>query len=202
MPVRVGQSGQAVLVEDGGDVDSVQWISSPLPNTVLSAGQPTIPATLTWSPKTVETVQFSIRVTYNDGSTKDVSGSLRAYAVPAPSLAVGNLQSTYVATSDRGTPYSVVTFEITKTTASNTTPLKTLTDKEDPASDYYEYTGGDANANNVLDIGEKWQYRAFYLDWRSSEPGNSRTRTILVRANDTTGAGSWIDSEVGYTMTR
>ncbi|WP_370629248.1 S-layer homology domain-containing protein [Paenarthrobacter nitroguajacolicus] len=202
VPVRVGQSGQAVLVEDGGDVASVQWISSPLPNTVLSAGQPTIPATLTWSPKTVETVQFSIRVTYNDGSTKDVSGSLRAYAVPAPSLAVGNLQSTYVATSDRGTPYSVVTFEITKTTASNTTPLKTLTDKEDPASDFYAYTGGDSNANNVLDIGEKWQYRAFYLDWRATEPGNSRTRTILVRANDTTGAGSWIDAEVAYTMTR
>jgi hypothetical protein len=202
VPVRVGQSGYAVLAQDGYDVDSVQWMSTPVPNTVLSPGMPTMPATLTWSPKTPETVQFTIRVTYNDGTTKDVSGSLRAYAVPAPSLAVGNLQSTYVATSDRGNPYSVVTFEVTKTTASNTTPLKNQTDKEDPASDSYEYTGGDTNANNVLDIGEKWQYRAFYLDWRASEPGNSRTRTLLVRANDTTGAGSWIDTQVVYTMTR
>ncbi|MFJ4261365.1 chromosome condensation regulator RCC1 [Paenarthrobacter nicotinovorans] len=202
IPVRVGQSGYALLAADGIDVASVQWISTPVPNAVLSPGMPTVGATLKWSPTSPGTVQFVVRVTYNDGTTKDVSGSFRAYAVPAPSLSVGNLQTSYVATSDRGEPYSVVTFELSKTTASSTTPFKGQTDKEDPASDFYEYTGGDANANNLLDIGEKWQYRAFYLNWTEWEPGNTRTRTLLIHANDTTGAGPWIDVQHVYTMTR
>jgi hypothetical protein len=142
-----------------------------------------------------------VRVVFTDGTSKDVSGSLEAFPVPASSLSVVNLQTAYLADPDRYYPASVVGFDIVKTAASDTTPLKVLTDREDPASDYYSYTGGDANGNGTLDVGESWSYRATF-EWGPWEPGTERTRTLLVQANDTTGAGAWTETEVPITLTR
>lgn len=201
VPVRVGQTGTAILAPDGNDVVSVQWLSDPIPNAELSPGQPTIPATLRWSPSAPGVVDYSVQVNFTDGTSKDVSGSLQAFPVPAPSLSVVNLQTAYSTDPDRTDPYSTVTFDVVKTAASDTTPLKGLSDREDPASDYYSYVGGDANENDSLDVGEVWSYWGRF-DWGPWEPITVRTRTILVAANDTTGAGAWTETEVPVTLAR
>lgn len=201
VPVRVGQKVSAIVAPDGRDVLSVEWLSDPIPNTELSPGMPTIPATLTWSPTVPGVVNYSVRVNFTDGTSKDVSGSLQAFAVPAPSLSVVNLQTAYSADPALYYPRSTVTFDVVKTTPSDTTPYKGFSDREDPASDYYYYVGGDANGDNVLDIGESWSYTGSF-DWGPWEPGTVRTRTVLVYANDASGAGAWIDAEVPVTLTR
>lgn len=56
---------------------------------------PTMPATLTWSPTAAGVVDYTVRVNFTDGTSKNVSGSLQAFPVPAPSLSVVNLQTAY-----------------------------------------------------------------------------------------------------------
>lgn len=202
VPVRVGQRGEAVLVGDAWNVASIQWLSEPIPNAELSPGMPTIPATLTWSPTTAETVDYSVRVAFNDGSKKDFKGTLQSFAVPPKSLSVVNLESAYVDGKQFGQEYvSKVTFDVIKSAPSDTTPLRWFTDREDPASDIYGYVSGDVNGNSVLDIGESWSYES-YFGWYEWEPGNVRTRTIQMGANDTTGAGAFIEAESGVTLFR
>lgn len=203
VPVRVGQTGEVVLAQDGRDVASVQWLSDPVPSSEISPGEPTIPATLRWAPHSAVTVDYSVRVTFNDGSQKDVSGALQSFAVPPPSLSVTDLQSAYEpAPAYLGSGMvSKVTFDVIKATASDTTPSKVFTDREDPATDYYEYVSGDHNGNDILDLGESWSYRAFFA-WGEWEPGNVRTRTVVVTANDKTGAGAFEEAEFGITLTR
>lgn len=200
IPVRVGQKGTAILAPHGNDVVSVEWLSEPIPNAQISPGVPTIPATLTWSPTAPGVVTYSVRVNYTDGTSKDVAGSLEAFAVPAASLSVQNLQTTYAEGSADSYPYSTVTFDIVKTAPSDTSPQKGFSDREDPATDWYYYVAGDTNGDNILDIGETWSYTAKF-DWGPWEPGTVRTRTVLVYANDTTGAGAWKETEVPVTLT-
>jgi hypothetical protein len=200
LPVRVGQQGRVVLVEDGFDVASIQWLSDPIPNAVLSPGQPTIPATLTWSPETAQVVKYSVRVTFTDGSQKDFSGSLQSFAVPPQSLSAINLQSAYVDGMEQfGTYGSKVTFDVIKTTPSGTTPLKRLYVRS--AMDSFEYVSGDDNSNDVLDMGESWSYASF-VPWYDWEPGSERSRTVVMLANDTTGAGAFVETELGIALTR
>ncbi|MFC9419871.1 hypothetical protein, partial [Bacillus mobilis] len=75
LPVRVGQTCSAVLAPDGLHVASVQWISTPIPGATLSAGEPTIPATLTWSATSVGVANYSVKVVFNDGTSKGFTGS-------------------------------------------------------------------------------------------------------------------------------
>lgn len=201
VPVRVGQTGEVFLAPDGMHVVSVEWVSDPIPNSEISPGMPTIPATLTWSPTAAGVVDYTVRVNFTDGTSKNVSGSLQAFPVPAPSLSMANLRTAYSTTPIRTEPYSTVTFDVVKTASSDTTPLKRLFDLEDPASYEYSYVGGDVNGNNILDIDEKWSYQAI-IDWNSWEPPTLRTRTVLIYANDTTGAGEWMETFVPVTLTR
>ncbi|MBT2523220.1 cutinase family protein [Arthrobacter sp. ISL-28] len=201
VPVRVGQKGMVTLAPDGRDVLSVQWLSNPIPNAEISPGMPTIPATLTWSPTSPGIVDYSVRVSFTDGTSKDIAGALQAFAIPAPSLSAVNLQTQYSTALDGNYPYSTVTFDVVRTADSDSTPLKGFSDREDPATDFYSYTGGDANGNNLLDVGEAWSYWAKF-DWGPWEPGTVRTRTVLVSANDTTGAGAWTELELPVTLTR
>lgn len=69
-----------------------------------------------------------------------------------------------------------MTFDVVKTTASNTTPLKTLTDREDPASDYFVYVSGDVNGNNTLDTAEKRSYRGPVIGQSGNQPTAGRGR--------------------------
>lgn len=201
VPVRVGQKARVVLVADGYNVASVEWLSSPLPNTQIALGAATIPATLTWSPTAPGIVDYSVRVNFTDAPSKDISGSLQAFAVPAPSLSATNLQTSYSPASLESDPYSTISFDVTKTTPSGTTPSKIFTDREDSATDYYQYTSGDSNGNGLLDTGESWSYTA-RIRWDYWEPSNVRTRTVLIKANDTTGAGAWIEIELPVTLSR
>lgn len=199
--VRVGQYGMVGLAPGASEVASVEWVSAPVPNATLHLGEPTVPAYLNWWPTAAGKFPFTVRVTYLDATKQDVSGVLEAFAVPPASLSISNLASTTsTSTPDRSYPYSMVTFEVVRTRESDTTPSKTLTDREDPASDYFDYISGDSNGNNRLDTGERWAYRG-PIEWRVANE-SVMVRTILVRANDTTGAGSWIDAEATVTMTR
>ncbi|MFJ5695101.1 cutinase family protein [Arthrobacter sp. NPDC093125] len=201
VPVRVGQQRSIALVPDGDNIASVHWLSDPVPNARLSPGMPSIAPTLTWSPTAPQIVDYSVRVNFTDGTSKDVSGSLQAFPVPAPSLSVENVKTAYLTDSYRTEPYSRVTFDVVKTATSDTTPLKNLSSREDPATDYFYYLSGDTNGDNDLDVGETWSYRAD-IDWIWWEPDTVRTRTILVFANDTTGAGAWTELQVPVTLTR
>lgn len=199
-PVRVGQRGAVTLAADGGDVASLQWLGDPLPGGVLNPGQPTMPATVSFIPSEPGTSPFAVRVTFTDGHTQDVTGAFTAYPVPAPSIAIGNVSSTYDATGTYAYPSSVVTFDLTKTRTSDSSPVS-VTDPEDPASDFYSYVSGDTNGNGRLDDSETWAYRGVvpWYDWETADP---RTRTLEVRANDTTGAGAFVELTDPVTLTR
>lgn len=201
LPVRVGQEGLVRLYQDGGDVDSVEWLSEPIPNAQLSPGEPTIPATLTWSPSTVATVNYSVRVTYLDGVQQELSGSFKSFAVPTPSLEVGNVQTAYSYDSRFRTYVTKVTAEVSKTTSSDTTPLA-ISSQEDLANGLrLTFASGDGNANGVLDSGETWSYEG-YFPWYEWELRNEINYTMLVHANDRTGAGGFVDTEFGITLNR
>lgn len=202
IPVRVGQVGTAVLAPDGGQVASVSWVSAPIPGSVLSPGFPTIPATLVWTPQNPGVADYTVRVTSTSGTTTDVSGAFEAFPVPAPSLAVTNVQTSYDPTTTAyGYPASMVTFDITKTAPSDASPLKSLNSKEDLATDFFSYVSGDTNSNGVLDPGETWSYSGHAI-WGEWEPANARTRTVVVKANDKTGAGAWTELEAPMALTR
>lgn len=203
-PVRVGQRGTVTLAGDGGNVASLEWLSDAPPGAVLDPGAPTMPATVAFSPAEPGTWPFAVRVTFTDGHTQDVTGAFTAYAVPEPSIAIGNVSSYYedgTHTSEPGIyPGSVVTFDLSKTRTSDTSPVR-VTSIEDPASDFFSYVSGDTNGNGVLDSNETWAYRGV-VTWYDWETANPRTRTLQVWANDTTGAGAFVELTQPVTLTR
>ena len=199
VPVRVGQRGQATLADDGGFVSSLSWLSDPIPGATIDPGDYTIPAVLRYTPTTTGTWPFAIRVIATDGTVTDVTGSFVAYAIPDPSLAVRNLNARYDTTT-YPIAGSVVDFDIVKTTVSDTTPLKHFTTREAGADDGFDYAGGDTNSNGKLDLGETWHY-AGISPWYD-DTATTMSRTIIIKANDSTGAGAWQETTVPFTVTR
>lgn len=199
VPVRVGQRGEATLADDGGFVSSLQWLTDPIPGATIYPGDYTIPAVLQYTPQTTGTWPFAIRVISTDGTVKDVKGSFVAYAIPDPSLAVRNVNARYDTTTYPMTG-SAVDFDIVKTTASDTTPAKHFTTREAGADDGFDFTGGDSNGNAKLDLGETWHYAGIAPWW--DDTTLTMSRTIIIKANDSTGAGAWQEATLPFTVTR
>ena len=188
IPVRVGQHGVVVLAEDGLDVAAVSWLTDPIPGATLSAGEPTISATLDFVPMSAGTYPFSVRTQFTDGRVVDRQGAFVAYPVPEASLAIQNVMTGLQ--SDEFTLFSTVQFDVVKTLESSTTTPVHVTDN-DPATDSYDYQSGDADGDGALDMGETWHYAGLVPWYDFAEPGNSRERILALYANDTTGAGAF-----------
>jgi hypothetical protein len=188
--VRVGQSESASLTGTNmGDDVTLDWVSDPLPGATLIPGMAG-PAIIAFPATTPGTVPYTVRVTYAGGTT-DVSGAFVAYPTPNPSLAIQNVSSSYSNTSPYGS-MSQIAFDVVKLTDSATTPTM-VSDLYDAASDQYTYASGDINANSRLDLGETWHYTGLIpwnIDW---DPSTTRVVTLVLFANDTTGAGQFLE---------
>jgi hypothetical protein len=187
------------------DISDFAWTSEPLPGAQLSPGgvSAASPSAIYWTPGTEGSFTFSVAVTYTDGSVERGGGTISVVPVPSPSLAVSDIESTYVAQDPRwgGGPGSNVRFHVRKTLASPTTPLKDLTDLEDPATDGYSYMAGDTDSDGQLDLGEDWAYEGF-VPWMDWEPTDTRTRTLRLMANDSTGAPAFTETTQPVTLSR
>lgn len=190
-PVRVGQTESASLTgSDLGDDVTLAWVSDPLPGATLIPGMAG-PAIIAFPATTPGTFPYTVRVTYPDGTSSDVSGAFVAYPTPNPSLAIRNVTSSYSNTAPYGS-MSQVAFDIVKVTDSTTTPTM-VSDLYDPASDQYAYASGDTNSNSRLDLGETWHYTGM-IPWDTTwDPSTSRVVTLVLWANDTTGAGQFLE---------
>lgn len=68
-----------------------------------------------------------------------------------------------------------------------------VSDLYDAADDQYTYVSGDTNANSRFDFGETWHYTGM-IPWDTTwDPGTSRVVTLVLYANDTTGAGQFLE---------
>lgn len=204
--MRIGQSSNAGIWVDSPSayVSSIVVTGGQLPpgitiNPYLEGGcESTIGCTFSGRPMTVGAYSFSYDITMTDGSHALGSTTFTVYDVPTPSVSVTDVQSSYVSRDSYGrTNYYVLTIKVTKTQPGSTSTIS-LTDREDPASDGYEYLSGDSNANGKVDVGETWTFSGFipmdYVDTSSGE----LTRTIVINGNDDTGAPGYQESTFAY----
>lgn len=126
---------------------------------------------------------WSVRLTHADGTTEDVAGVIVAYDVPPQSLHIPTYSQTYV--SNGGTPYTLLTVEITKVTASNTTTNQIAAYNGSNGVEAFYVVSGDTDNDGFLDLGETWVERA-QIPWTSAEPANTRNINLIVWANDPT----------------
>lgn len=186
------------IYPDGLDVASVRWTTPPLPGAVLDPGGPTFDVNIRWTPTTPGTYPFGVEVTMNDGTVHTGAANVVAVPVPAPSLTLSNVTSTY---ETMYYPMNRVSFDITRAPGSDTTPSRVLESAEASADDTFQYSSGDVNGNRRLDDDEVWHYSGA-VPWYDYEPGTSRVRTVVITANDTTGAQPFEDGRVAMTLTR
>lgn len=200
IPARVGQPVSVNLINDSKDVASLAWVSDPIPNSALFVGGETNPAYLVWTPESAGTVSYVVRSENFDGSSRVFSGSITAFAVPERSLYVSGLESPIVVEGADDDLHARVRISISGSESSGTSPTR-LTTLEDPASDFFYRTSGDTDSDDILDSGESWIYEG-RVTWPFGQPPGQVERTLLVYANDLTGASEWLELSVRFTLDR
>lgn len=178
-PFWVGSTWTQILSASTDNVTSATWISTPLPGAMLHFNPGS--SFLSFTPTSQGAYPWALRLTLADGTTKDVSGTLLAYDFP-PAVFKPEVTLSYVPTFDGTTPYSTVEVLLSKTSPSDR-QITQLSIGGGFYNDPFVLIGGDANGNGKLDFGETWVFRV-NIPWTTAEPGNTRTRTILINALD------------------
>lgn len=158
-----------------------EWITE-IPGAELISQHP-FGVYLSFTPSVSGRYPWSVRLTHADGTTDDVAGVIVAYDVPPQSLHIPTYSEIYV--SDGGTPYTQLTVEITKVTASNTTTNQIAAYNGSNGVEAFYLVSGDTDNDGFLDLGETWVERA-QIPWTSAEPANTRNINLIVWANDPT----------------
>ena len=200
---RVGSATSAVLIGDSWNVSSAEWVTQ-LPGATISTPEATTPLEVRFTPPVPGTYPYRVKVRFTDGSTQEFDGKFKGIAIPPRSIRVRDIQTTYAPANDPccESDSHLVTFQLERTSTSDSEPFRDFYSREDPATDSFSYLSGDSNSNSKLDSGEIWTYQGqlFWLD--TGESDTHRTRTIEIYANDDTGAQPWVETEAVFTVTR